>query len=116
MHSLDWIVLACYFLVMVGIGLWSRSRISDARDFYVAGGKLPWWLVGISHHMSGYSAAVFVGYAAYAYDVGFAVYVWWAITIVVACGNDWASSPHWNTSPPASTFRPSRCWPGPVPR
>jgi SSS family solute:Na+ symporter len=70
---------------MVGIGLWSRSRISDARDFYVAGGKLPWWLVGISHHMSGYSAAVFVGYAAYAYDVGFAVYVWWAITIVVAC-------------------------------
>jgi SSS family solute:Na+ symporter len=51
----------------------------------VAGGKLPWWLVGISHHMSGYSAAVFVGYAAYAYDVGFAVYVWWAITIVVAC-------------------------------
>lgn len=86
MHSLDWIVLGLYFLVMVGIGIWSKRRIVDARDFYVAGGKLPWWLVGISHHMSGYSSAVFVAYAALAYDTGFAVYVWWALSISIACG------------------------------
>ncbi|HIT76127.1 MAG TPA: Na+:solute symporter, partial [Candidatus Avipropionibacterium avicola] len=58
MAALDWTVVGLYFLVMVGIGWWAKSRISDASDFFVAGGKIPWWLVGISHHMSGYSAAV----------------------------------------------------------
>ena len=85
MHALDWIVLAGYFLVMVGIGWWSRRRVHNAADFFTAGGKMPWWLAGISHHMSGYSAAVFVGYAALAYTTGFAVYVWWAISITIAC-------------------------------
>ena len=83
---LDWIVLAGYFLVMVGIGWWSRRRVHNAADFFTAGGKMPWWLAGISHHMSGYSAAVFVGYAALAYTTGFAVYVWWALSITIACG------------------------------
>lgn len=85
MAALDWTVVGLYFLVMVGIGWWAKSRISDASDFFVAGGKIPWWLVGISHHMSGYSAAVFVAYAAIAYTTGFAVYVWWALSITVAC-------------------------------
>lgn len=85
MVALDWAVVALYFLVMVGIGWWSKRRIHDAADFFVAGGKIPWWLVGISHHMSGYSAAVFVAYAALAYTTGFAVYVWWALSITVAC-------------------------------
>lgn len=85
MGVLDWIVVGGYFLVMVAIGWWAKSRIKNASDFFVAGGKVPWWLVGISHHMSGYSAAVFVGYAALAYTVGFAVYVWWALSITIAC-------------------------------
>lgn len=85
MGTLDWIVVGAYFLVMVWIGWWSKRRIKNASDFFVAGGNVPWWLVGISHHMSGYSAAVFVGYAALAYTVGFAVYVWWALSITFAC-------------------------------
>ena len=36
--------------------------------------------------MSGYSAAVFVAYAAIAYTTGFALYVWWAVGITIACG------------------------------
>lgn len=81
----DWIVLTGYFLVMVGIGLWAKKRVKNAADFFTAGGRMPWWLSGISHHMSGYSAAVFVAYAAIAYTTGFALYVWWAITITLAC-------------------------------
>src|SRR5699024_5756243 len=58
--------------------------IKGSKDFYVAGGKLPWWLSGISHHVSGYSGAVFTGYAAIAYTHGFTIYVWWALVITVA--------------------------------
>src|SRR5262245_60269590 len=66
---------------MAGIGLWSYRRVDDAGDFFAAGGKMPWWLSGISHHMSGYSGAVFVAHAGVAYTYGFTLYVWWAIPI-----------------------------------
>ena len=86
MHAFDWLVLVLYFLVMIGIGWWAKRRVKNAADFFTAGGKMPWWLSGISHHMSGYSAAVFVAYAAIAYTTGFALYVWWAVGITIACG------------------------------
>ena len=96
MNGLDWVVVGGYFLIMVGIGWWAKSRIQNASDFFVAGGKIPWWLVGISHHMSGYSAAVFVGYAALAYTTGFALYVWWAVSITIACSiGAWLFAPRW---------------------
>src|SRR3979411_1577046 len=69
---------------MIVIGIGAKSRVHDARDYFTAGGKMPWWLAGISHHMSGYSAAVFVAYAAVAYNYGFTLYVWWAFAIAVA--------------------------------
>jgi len=58
--------------------------VKNASDYFTAGGEMPWWLSGISHHMSGYSSAVFVGYAAIAYTVGFSLYIWWACTICLA--------------------------------
>jgi len=67
MQGLDWVVIIFFFLIMVLIGAWSFRKIKGSKDFYVAGGKLPWWLSGISHHVSGYSGAVFTGYAAIAY-------------------------------------------------
>lgn len=84
MHSLDWAVLVAYFVLMVGVGLWARTKVTDARDFFTAGGAMPWWLSGISHHMSGYSSAVFVGYAAIAYTSGISLYIWWACSIAIA--------------------------------
>src|SRR3954453_17860341 len=84
MSVLDWVILIAYFGVMVWTGVWARRRIHNSRDFFAAGGRMPWWLAGISHHMSGYSAAVFVGYAAVAYQFGFTLYAWWALTITFA--------------------------------
>lgn len=84
MRHLDWIVLFFFFLVMVLIGFWSYRKVNRTSDFYVAGGQLPWWLSGISHHVSGYSGAVFVAYAAIAYTHGISLYVWWALTIAIA--------------------------------
>lgn len=92
----DWIVMGLYFLLMVGIGLWSFRQIKGTQDFFAAGGKMPWWLSGISHHMSGYSAAVFVAYAGVAYQYGFTIYIWWAvpISIAVLVGAIWIA-PRW---------------------
>jgi len=84
MKTLDWLVLSVYFLVMLGMGFWARAKVKTASDFFTAGGAMPWWLSGISHHMSGYSSAVFVAYAAIAYTAGFSIYIWWACSISIA--------------------------------
>jgi len=80
----SWLVLGSYFLLMIGVGAWARKKVHSASDFFTAGGSMPWWLSGISHHMSGYSSAVFVGYAALAYTSGITVYFWWACSIFLA--------------------------------
>lgn len=84
MKTLDWVVLCCYFAGMLAMGFWARARVKTANDFFTAGGAMPWWLSGISHHMSGYSSAVFVAYAAIAYTAGVSIYVWWAFSIGMA--------------------------------
>lgn len=76
MAPLDRAALGGYFLVMLLIGLWSHRHVGNVSDYFTGGGRMPWWLSGISHHMSGYSAAVFVAYAAIAYSYGVTVYVW----------------------------------------
>ncbi|MEU6115680.1 sodium:solute symporter family protein [Streptomyces sp. NPDC047117] len=83
MNGLDWAVLIGYFGVMVGIGVWSHKRVDDVSDFFTAGGRMPWWLSGISHHMSGYSAVMFTGYAGIAYQYGITSYVTWSFPIAI---------------------------------
>ncbi|MBO1337140.1 sodium:solute symporter family protein [Streptomyces sp. VRA16 Mangrove soil] len=83
MNSLDWVVLIGYFGIMVAIGIWSHKRVDNVSDFFTAGGKMPWWLSGISHHMSGYSAVMFTGYAGIAYTYGVTSFVTWSFPIAI---------------------------------
>jgi solute:Na+ symporter, SSS family len=80
----DFFVILLFFLVMIAIGLWAWVKNNTPDDYFVAGGAIPWWLSGISHHVSGYSGAVFVAYAGLAYTHGFSLYIWWAFTIGIA--------------------------------
>lgn len=84
LSNIDIIVIGVFFLAMIIIGVYASFKNKSSEDFFVAGGDLPWWLSGISHHVSGYSGAVFVAYAALAYTHGFSLYIWWAFTIGVA--------------------------------
>lgn len=84
MNWLDYGVIVLFLGVMVVIGLYSKKNVKTAEDFYVGGGKIPWWLSGISHHVTGYSGVVFVGYAGIAYALGTAIYFWWAVNIAIA--------------------------------
>lgn len=96
MQPLDYAVIALFFLLVAAIGWVAVRKIKGSNDYFVAGGNIPWWLGGISHHVSGHSGVVFVAYAAVAYQYGFTLYVWWAGSIIVACfGGAWWFAPRW---------------------
>ncbi|MEE6186328.1 putative symporter YidK [Mycovorax composti] len=83
MQTIDYISIVGFIVLLVSVGVYGYTRVGSSSDFFTAGGKLPWWLTGVSHHVSGYSGAVFVAYASIAYTHGFVVYVWWAMTIAI---------------------------------
>lgn len=97
MSIVDYTVVVLFFVVVLAIGFAASRKVGDSRDYFVAGGKIPWWLGGVSHHVSGHSGVVFVAYAAVAYQYGFTLYVWWAGSIIVACfAGAWWFAPRWS--------------------
>ena len=49
LHWLDWTVIAAYFALSLGVGLWFVRRASSSTaEFFVSGRDLPWWLAGTS--------------------------------------------------------------------
>ncbi|MCB0801936.1 MAG: Na+:solute symporter [Flavobacteriales bacterium] len=45
----DWIIIASYLLMSLGIGLYYKNQASKSlSDFFLGGRKLPWYIAGIS--------------------------------------------------------------------
>ena len=46
---IDWLVIVAFFAVSIGIGIWaSRSAGKSFKEYFLAGGKMSWWLLGVS--------------------------------------------------------------------
>ncbi len=47
--TLDYVVIAVYFSMLVSLGLYLRKRASASmEDYFLGGRRLPWWLIGFS--------------------------------------------------------------------
>ncbi len=61
---IDYVVLAIYALVMVGIAIYTRKRSKSVDDFLLAGKKgLNGWLTAFAYGTTYFSAVIFIGYA-----------------------------------------------------
>ncbi|QHI69931.1 sodium:solute symporter family transporter [Tichowtungia aerotolerans] len=48
-NTFDYVFMCLYFIVLVAMGLYLKSRASESIEDYIVGGnKLPWWAIGIS--------------------------------------------------------------------
>ena len=72
----DLVVIGGYFLLVIWVGLYFRKRMTALEDYFAGGHNVPWWLAGVSHYMSSFSAFSFVAYAQMAYTYG-----WVAVTL-----------------------------------
>jgi SSS family transporter len=64
MESLDWVVIALYFAVLLGVAWWVIRKSKDtADDYFLAGRNLGWWIVGASIFASNIGSEHLVGLA-----------------------------------------------------
>jgi len=72
LSPLDIFIFLLYVVVVLALGFYaSRKTVGTKRDYFLAGDKLPWWMVGGSIVASNLSSHQFVGMTGAAYDRGF---------------------------------------------
>ena len=62
--TLDWIVIALYFILLIGIAWWVISQKNkNAEDYFLAGRNVGWFIVGASIFASNIGSEHVVGLA-----------------------------------------------------
>ncbi|MET6996011.1 SLC5 family protein [Chitinophaga defluvii] len=82
--TLDAAVFGIYILGIVALGIFASRKASQSkRDYFLAGDKLPWWMIGGSIIAANISSHQLVGVMGVAFSAGFVAIVieWGAILI-----------------------------------
>jgi sodium/proline symporter len=87
-------VLVGYLVVLLAIGFWGSRESGDLEGYYVAGKRLPAWVIAFSSNATGESAWLLLGLTGMGYLVG--VHAFWVIlgeVLGVACAWIWVARP-----------------------
>lgn len=71
------VVLVGYLVILLAIGLWGNRESYDLEGYYVAGKRLPAWVIAFSSNATGESAWLLLGLTGMGYAVG--VHAFWVI-------------------------------------
>ncbi len=77
--NLELLIIGLYLIFLLGVGISFRRFNADSSDYFRAGAKGTWWLVGSSIFMSGISSYTFVGNGAGIFQSG-----WTPLVIYIA--------------------------------
>lgn len=87
LSRLDFAVIAAYFAVVLGVGLFMGRFVKNAGDFFSGGKRVPWWMGAISSYMAMISCFVFIAYAQIGYEDGLVgVTVFWSTAFAILAG------------------------------
>ncbi len=75
MHTVDYAVVLIFMMLMVVIGITTKSTSKNISDYIRMGNKSTWWMAGLSLFMSSFSAATFTGIAGQAFIAGWSVII-----------------------------------------
>ncbi|MGI9179294.1 MAG: sodium:solute symporter family transporter, partial [Longimicrobiaceae bacterium] len=70
-------VLVVYLLVLLVLGMWAGRESNDVAGYYVAGKKLPSWVIAFSSNATGESAWLLLGLTGMGYLVG--IHAFWVV-------------------------------------
>ena len=69
-NAYDYALIALYFGIVIFVGWYSARKNKNTDDYFKGGGKIPWFLAGVSNWVSGFSAFMFVAAAGFTYKNG----------------------------------------------
>jgi SSS family solute:Na+ symporter len=72
MNPIDLSIIILYLVIITTVGLLISRRVHSARDFFLAGRSLAWWVIGLSIIGTNIGANDYVGASGGAYQVGIA--------------------------------------------
>lgn len=84
----DWLVMSLYAAAVLGIGWQANRRQKVSEDYFLAGRRLPWWVVGVSLIATSFSAVSLIGGTGWGYGVGLNWLQWQLgdlLAVVVVC-------------------------------
>jgi len=87
-------VLVGYLVILLAIGFWGSRESGDLKGYYVAGKRLPAWVIAFSSNATGESAWLLLGLTGMGYLIG--VHAFWVIlgeVLGVASAWIWVARP-----------------------
>jgi solute:Na+ symporter, SSS family len=70
LDPVDWLIIAIYFVAVLGIGFYLKRFAGTGDDFFMAGRKITAWVAGLSFISANLSALETIGWSAQAYQYG----------------------------------------------
>ena len=84
MNGLDLAIVAASLLAVVVVGLWAGwNQDKTAKGYFLASGRLPWWIIGSAFVSTSISSEQIVGTVGKAYETGMGVANWEWFTLPV---------------------------------
>src|SRR3954469_681460 len=86
--TVDLVIIAIYFVIIFGIGMYFARRERTSADYFLAGRNVGWFAIGASLFVSNISTEHFIGLAGSGASSGLAVghFEWLACIIVLILG------------------------------
>jgi len=69
-NVVDYLIIAMYFAVVLGIGVIARRQVSDSVDFFLSGRSLPAWVTGLAFISANLGAVEIMGMSASGAEFG----------------------------------------------
>jgi len=73
LESIDLITFIVFILIVVVISLYASRKEENSEDYFLAGRKLTWWLIGLSIIASNISSEHFIGMSGKGFSLGLAI-------------------------------------------
>ena len=84
LSALDLAVIALYFVMVIWIGFYLKSRANTSEEFFMAGREMTAWIAGLSFVSANLGALELMGWAGSAYQYGILAAHWYWVGAIPA--------------------------------
>ena len=85
-HFVDYLIIAVYFVFVLGIGFALRGRMKTSEDFFLSGRSIPGWITGLAFMSANLGALEVMGHCANAAKYGmFVNQFFWMAAMLAMC-------------------------------